>query len=108
MSESDRDEHEVIKDLNNVLRKTRSGGELLIDPAVHPFYDEIMDAVANSENFDPGCDLHEDGGVVTVRGRRYRWRVDPKDKDRSGESPDAADPNVTTRVLSVYPIDDEP
>lgn len=51
----------------------------------------------------PDNDPHEehDFGSVMVDGRKVFWKIDYYGADMTSGSPDASDPNETTRVLTI-------
>jgi hypothetical protein len=54
---------------------------------------------AFTEDNDPHCE--HDFGAIDEAGVRYFWKVDYYDREMTMHSGDAADPAVTTRVLTV-------
>ena len=64
---------------------------------------EVIEAVRAFERFDADNDPHgeHDFGSFDVGGERVFWKIDYYDRSLRGHSPDAADPAVTTRVLTI-------
>lgn len=58
--------------------------------------------------FTPDNDPHgeHDFGAVTFEGTRYFWKIDTYDRALRMHSPDAADPAVTSRVLTIMRADE--
>ncbi|MBB3938063.1 DUF3768 domain-containing protein [Aureimonas phyllosphaerae] len=63
----------------------------------------VMFRVREFDAFTPDNDPHEehDFGSFELCGTRYFWKIDYYDLAREMHSPDAADPSVTSRVLTV-------
>ncbi|MBW4961559.1 DUF3768 domain-containing protein [Sulfitobacter sp. CW3] len=98
----------IIRDLNDRFRKLQTGGTLVATPsimdagprAVHA----IMDDIAAFNDFTPDNDPYgeHDFGVVTYDEHRISWKIDYYNDDLSAGSSNPADPDVTTRVLTVF------
>ena len=69
---------------------------------------EIFAAVAAFDDFYADNDPwgEHDCAVMTVNGTRIIWKIDYYDRSRRYHSPDAADPKVTVRVLTVMRADE--
>ena len=99
---------EVIRDANDRLRRDLVGGQVLVTPGIQALSDETrakaFDAIQNFAAFDAEQNdpygTHE-FGAVEVDGERVFWKIDAYDKSLQYGSPDAADPTVTTRVLTI-------
>jgi hypothetical protein len=63
----------------------------------------ILRAVATFDAFNADNDPHgeHDCACLTVEGYQIIWKIDYYDPGLNWHSPDAADPAVTTRVLTV-------
>jgi hypothetical protein len=44
--------------------------------------------------------------VFIFAGYSFEWRIEYRDKDGTGTSPDPADPDKTFRALTLYAVDD--
>jgi len=44
--------------------------------------------------------------VFIFAGYSFEWRIEYRDKDGTGASPDPADPDKTFRALTLYAVDD--
>lgn len=98
---------EAIALLNDTLRKTGTGGSVMItqnllrvtgfDPT------ELAKALADYTGFDADNDPHgeRDFGDMTLWGYDLIWKIDYYDKDLKYGSDDPANPEVTRRVLTV-------
>lgn len=98
---------EVIARLNDQLRKTGSGGTVVVTQNVSRItgFDtaKLMAALAAYSDFDAGNDPHgeRDFGCVTMWGYDLIWKIDYYDKELEYGSDDPADPTLTHRVLTV-------
>jgi len=96
-----------IRDLNDQLRRSLTGGELVITAGVIDLGAKrpmaILTAMAAFDGFDPDNDPYgeHDFGALTVEGTRVFFKIDYLDRSLTGHSPDPADPTVTARVLTV-------
>jgi hypothetical protein len=99
-----------IRELNDELRKTMSGGVVVMTAGVRAsgFDTEVIEAVRAFEDFTPGNDPYgeHDFGCVWVRGEKFFWKVDYYDKLLRFHSEDEADPARTTRVLTIMRADE--
>jgi len=98
---------EAIARLNDQLRKTGTGGTIMItqgvrritgfDPAV------LAKALADYSGFDADGDPHgeRDLGDLTLWGWDLLWKIDYYDLALKFGSEDPADPAITRRVLTV-------
>lgn len=77
-------------------------------PSVYDLDDRLrgraLSMLARYSSFDP--ESEHDGGVFIFAGFAFEWRIEYRDLDGHGPSPDPADPDKTLRVLTLYTIDD--
>lgn len=98
---------EAIALLNDNLRKTGTGGSVMITQNLRRVtgFDPILlaKALADYTGFDADNDPHgeRDFGIITLWGRDLIWKIDLFDKDLKYGSDDPANPEVTRRVLTV-------
>ena len=98
---------EAIARLNDKLRKTGRGGQLVVTKGVTklPGYDSrvLLEALADFDGFDADNDPHgeRDYGDIEVFGTDLLWKIDYYDLKLEFASPDAADPDITIRVLTI-------
>ena len=96
-----------IRELNDKLRTTMSGGLVHMTNGIAalglPTVKAIFKAVASFTAFTPDNDPwgEHDCAVMEIEGHRIVWKIDYYDRSRTFHSPDAADPKVTVRVLTV-------
>lgn len=93
--------------LNDSLRQTGLGGTILITQGIQELGDELIHNVIQAmiafDAFTTDNDPHgeHDFGSVSVGGHHVFWKIDYYDLNLLGGSPDAADENVTRRVLTI-------
>ena len=98
---------EAIAQLNDALRRGGDGGTIVVTRGVQslPGYCPLIlvTALGAYDAFDEDNDPHgeRDLGDVDLFGASLLWKIDYYDKALEYGSPDAADTNVTTRVLTV-------
>lgn len=103
---------EAIAQLNDQLRKTGTGGTVVVTQAVTKLtgFDgpTLMSALASYEAFDPDNDPHgeRDFGDITLFGTDLLFKIDYYDLDMQFGSNDPADPDVTVRVLTIMRASD--
>ena len=101
-----------IRELNDQFRKTFSGGKVLRTAGVAslPTIEQatILKMVQTFDNFSKANDPYgeHDFGAFDFDGITYFWKIDYYDNDYLYLSPDAADPNVTNRVLTIMRADE--
>lgn len=98
---------ERIACINDQLRTKGEGGRILITSGVQALsgYGEgaLLHALADYDDFDPDNDPHgeRDFGGFDYLEAELLWKVDYYDLTLTFHSDDPADPNVTTRVLTI-------
>jgi Protein of unknown function (DUF3768) len=96
-----------IAALNDELRQHLDRGTAVITPGVAALGPEAVARIVKTiEVYDDFChanDPHEehDFGAFDVDGQRVFFKIDYYDKDLTMASPDAADPAVTQRVITI-------
>lgn len=96
-----------IRELNDILRKTGKGGQVLMTDGVMAQGDDIVSAVMNRvrefNEFPADTDpYHEhEFGAISHEGQKYFWKIDYYNKDFEGGSEDPANALITNRVLTV-------
>ena len=96
-----------IRELNDLLRATFTGGKVVVTAAVASLDDASRSKVLNTARTFQGFTRHNDPHgehecfFFQVDGRRYFARIDYYDKTMEYGSEDPADPTVTTRVLTI-------
>jgi hypothetical protein len=97
----------AIRTLNDELRCHGRGGRMVmtngIDALGPEWITKIMGAVRSFDAFGKENDPHgeHDCATVTVDRIEVMWKIDYYDLSMTYHSPDATDPAVTTRVLTV-------
>jgi hypothetical protein len=101
-----------IAELNDQLRRTFTGGRVVMTAAVAALEPsvqaDLFERVRSFADFNPDNNPHgeRDFGVVTVGSERYFFKVDYYDLTMEAGSEDPADPAVTTRALTIGRMDD--
>jgi hypothetical protein len=96
-----------IRALNDALRTKGMGGRVLLTSGVAALSEQarqqVLGAVQAFDAFTPGNDPHgeHDFAVLAVAGQRVMFKIDYYDSNLTHGSPDPADPQVTTRVLTI-------
>lgn len=96
-----------IRELNDKFRTSLTGGLVHMTngiaalglPSVNAIFLAVSKFAAFSEDNDPWGE--HDCAVMEVEGHKVIWKIDYCDRSRTYHSPDAADPKVTVRVLTV-------
>src|SRR5262245_39730770 len=96
-----------IREQNDAFRKTFSGGKVMMTAGVDALPDmvkaAVLQTVANFDDFTEDNDPHgeHDFGSFELVNRKFYWRIDYYDRDLKCGSDDPADPEKTTRVLTI-------
>jgi hypothetical protein len=96
-----------IRELNDAFRTNMYGGRWMITRGVQALgvaaMNGIVALVRSFDNFSEGNDPHQehDFGSFEWHGQKIFWKIDCYDKQLEFGSPDAADPEVTARVLTI-------
>src|SRR4051812_27358525 len=96
-----------IRDLNDQLRRSLTGGVLVMTRGIIALGAKrqmaILSAIAAFDGFDPDNDPggERDFGALTMDGTRIFFKIDYLDRGLTGHSPNPADATVTARVLTV-------
>lgn len=97
-----------IRELNDAMRAGACEiGTVVVTSGIHEkgveFLAGVSKAVAEFTAFTPDNDPHgeHDFGSVEMDGEKVFWKIDYYDLIMSAHSPDASDPQVTNRVLTI-------
>jgi hypothetical protein len=107
LSKSDR-----IRVLNDNFRSTFVGGQVVMTQGVDALPIDtkarVLLAVQSFSNFTKDNDPHReyDFGNLKVEGESYFFKVDYYALDMEAGAEEPADPNVTTRVLTIMRADE--
>ncbi|MEP2828193.1 MULTISPECIES: DUF3768 domain-containing protein [Alphaproteobacteria] len=102
----------VIRRLNDDLRQKGRDGQVLITRGIQALPQEVVqkviEAVKAFDDFTPDNDPHgeHDFGSVRIDENAIFWKIDYYDRSMEAGSPDPADPEVTTRVLTIMLADE--
>jgi len=96
-----------IRDLNDELRHTLTGGTAVMTPRIaalgHEAVERIVKTIAVFDDFCHANDPHQehDFGSFEAEGQLIFFKIDYYDKDLTYHSPDPADAAVTRRVITI-------
>ena len=97
----------LIRLQNDQFRTTFSGGEVYVTSGVQgrggAFVHACLEAVRGFTTFTEENDPYgeHDFGILEIEGQKVYWKIDAYDRDRRYGSEDPADPELTTRVLTL-------
>lgn len=104
---------EKIRRLNDNFRRSLVfGGQVLLTQGVAALADQDKNAllrkVQTFDSFTTGNDPHRehDFGAIEHLGTRYFWKIDYYDLANKFASADAANPAITSRVLTLMRTDE--
>jgi len=106
------DQSARIRELNDALRKTFAGGNVVMTAGVSALpavaKGAVFTAVQRFNEFTTDNDPHgeHDFGSFQLGGETYFFKVDYYALDMEGGSEDPADPAKTTRVLTIMRADE--
>jgi hypothetical protein len=98
---------ERIRALNDLLRTTGQGGDIVVTRGIASFdlptKVAIFAAVQAFDRFTTDNDPYgeHDFGLLDVAGERVMFKIDYYDSNMTYLSPDPSDPRVTRRVLTI-------
>lgn len=101
-----------IAQLNDRLRQTFWGGKIKSTPGVNELPEEmqaaLFRAVAEYDDFTSDNDPHgeRDFGCITIAGEKFFWKISYYDARMEYGSDDPANPEMTTRVLTIMRADE--
>ena len=96
-----------ILELNDQHRAGRAPGRVALTQGVLSLprgeLVQLMQRIQTFTDFTPDNDPHgeHDFGTIDHAGQRIFWKIDYYDRTLKFGSPDPADPDVTTRVMTV-------
>jgi len=101
-----------IRDLNDELRRTFLGGHVVFTAGVAAMAADrrrsLLRMIRKFDDFTPDNDPHgeHDFGSIDEHDVSCFWKIDYFDQTMNFGSPDAADPAVTVRVLTIMRADE--
>ena len=101
-----------IRELNDVFRKSFSGGKVVMTASVAELPDIVranaLLEVTRFEAFSPDNDPHSehDFGSFELVGRKFFWKIDYYDSGTEFGSENPSDSTKTTRVLTLMLAED--
>jgi hypothetical protein len=106
------DRTQRIRELNDHLRTTFTGGAVLITQGIEnlPLHvrRKLLAEVRHFQDFSECNDPHQehDFAALTVDGKRVCFKIDYYDRHMKYGSEDPADPAKTTRVLTISTVEE--
>ena len=96
-----------IAELNDALRRTFAGGQVVMTAAVAALSDDVraqvLAKVRSFDKFDAENDPYgeHDFGNFEINGEKFFFKIDYYSPDMEGGSEDPSDPQKTARVLTI-------
>ena len=112
MSNKDKERIAKIRDLNNKLRKSFTGGTVLLTRGIRSKSPkelcDILEGVKNFNDFTKSNDPWEeaDMGSFNYKGDTIIWKIDYYNNDNTYLSPDPSNPAHTHRVVTIMCADE--
>ena len=100
-------ETETIRELNDQFRRSFIGGRVVMTQGVDALPSEaqsdLMSRVQQFSDFSADNDPHgeHDFGKIELQGNAFFWKIDYYDTELKYGSENPADPDLTTRVLTI-------
>ena len=101
-----------IRELNDAFRTSLSGGRVMMTAGIDALDGDvkatIIREVATFGDFNADNDPHgeHDFGAIEVAGLKVFWKIDAYDLTMTYGSEDPANPDVTTRVMTIMLADE--
>ena len=101
-----------IRALNDAFRTSLSGRRVMMTAGVDALDGDVkainIRKVATFSDFNPDNDPHgeHDFGAIEVDGLKVFWKIDAYDLTITYGSEDPANPDVTTRVMTIMLADE--
>jgi len=97
----------AIRQLNDYLRMTFSGGRVVMTQGVQALSmdvtSKVIDTIRAFDSFTEDNDPYgtHEFGMFDIDGQKLMFKIDCYDKNLEYGSPDPADPDVTTGVMTI-------
>lgn len=101
-----------VRELNDAFRRTFTGGQVMMTRGVQELHTSLVPLVLHQVRTFTDFTLDNDPygehdfGSFEIEGRRFFWKIDYYDPSMQYGSEDAADPEKTTRVLTIMLAED--
>ena len=101
-----------VRELNDRLRRTGTGGRIMLTRAVGALPEKLVASIIMAiRAFDSFSNANDpwgehDFGQVEVEGAFFFWKIDAYDFNWEFASPDPSNVNVTRRVLTIMAAQD--
>lgn len=99
-----------IATLNDNLRKTFTGGQVLLSAGIAAMSPEdkanIVSMVQNFNDFNEGNDPYaeHDFGSFDYKDEKILWKIDYYDLNNQYHSENPANPDITNRILTIMTV----
>ena len=100
-------ETETIRELNDQFRRSFIGGRVVmtqgVDALSSDVQSDLMSRIQRFNDFSADNDPHgeHDFGMIEHQGNAFFWKIDYYDSELKCGSENPADPDLTTRVLTI-------
>lgn len=97
----------AIRQLNDYLRMTFSGGRVVMTQGVQALSmdvtSKVIDTIRAFDSFTEDNDPYgtHEFGMFDIDGQKLMFKIDCYDKNLEYGSPNPSDPDVTTRVMTI-------
>lgn len=97
----------AIRQLNDYLRMTFSGGRVVMTQGVQALSmdvtSKVIDTIRAFDSFTEDNDPYgtHEFGMFDIDSQKLMFKIDYYDKNLEYGSPDPSDPDVTTRVMTI-------
>ncbi len=101
-----------IRTLNDAFRTSLNGGRVMMTAGIDALDGDvkamIIRKVATFSDFNADNDSHveHDFGAIEVAGLKVFWKIDAYDLTMTYGSEDPANPDITTRVMTIMLADE--
>ena len=103
---------EQIRELNDAHRKSMPSGQVMFTSGIAALPSDVLAMVvrkvATFDEFNGDNDPYgeHDCAIFEVAGQKFMFKIDYYDKDIKYESEDPADPEKTTRIMTIMRAED--
>jgi hypothetical protein len=98
---------ERIRRMNDAFRRGQTSGRIMVTPGIHDLGPEVVAElvlrIAAYDAFSVDNDPYgeHDFGCLSHQGQKVFWKIDYYDRSLETGSPNPANPDITTRVMTI-------